>query len=116
MNTVTLSGRIASDVVKQTAAGKDVTKFRLAVQNPYRKNAEGKPLVNFFDVVAWDQPATFIARSLAKGDGLIIRGELDTETWDQDGTTRSRTIVKGQQAEAMGTAKPVESVEGPVNS
>lgn len=104
MNQVVETGRIASDIeLKYMANGKALATFSIAVKDPYRKNEEGKPGVNFFDVTAWGQPAEFVSQYLMKGSPVGISGELRQNTWKTDsGDKRSRIVINALNVESLG--------------
>lgn len=110
MNSVVLSGRIATDLeLKYTPKGTALLTLRLAVKDPFKKNSEGKPTAYFFDVKIWDKPAEFVANYLKKGDSLILSGELKQETWTAaDGTNKSKVVVEARNVEQAGSSKPKE--------
>src|SRR5689334_16693057 len=71
-----------------TPSGVAVSKFRLAVNRPF-KNAEGKNEADFIDCVAWRQSAEFTANYLGKGRLALVEGRLQIRSYDtQDGQRR----------------------------
>lgn len=107
MNIVTLTGRIASDIeLKYTPKGDAMSKFRVAVRDPFRKGDDGKPTADFFDVVAWRNSAEFAANYLQKGSGVAISGRLKVEEWKNDeGQKRSRVVINANDVEGYGESK-----------
>lgn len=104
MNSVVLSGRLASDPeLKYTPNGTAMAKFRVAVRDPFRKDDNGKAGADFFDVVAWRGPAEFTAKYLEKGSAIMLKGRLRQETWKTDsGETRQRIVVNADDVESGG--------------
>lgn len=76
LNEVTLCGRLTADVeLKQATNGASVVFFTLAVNRPRGKDStENK--ADFFDCVAWEKTAEFIAKYFHKGESLYIKGAL----------------------------------------
>ena len=93
-NKVILMGRLTgSPELKQTPSGVPVTSFSLAVDRKYSKG-ENKQ-VDFITVVAWQQTAEFICKYFAKGQAMLLCGELQTRSWkDQNGNNRYATEVR----------------------
>lgn len=86
MNNCDFIGRLtASPELKATPNGKKVCNFKLAVERRF-KGADGKPVVDFIDFVAWEHNATFICKWADKGVRVGISGELQTSMYeDKDG-------------------------------
>jgi single-strand DNA-binding protein len=109
---VTITGNLTDDPeVSFTPAGAAVCNFRLAV-TPRIKQGEGwtDGDTSFFRITAWRDLATHVGDSLAKGDRVIVAGQLRARSWETPEGDR-RTVVE-VQAEEVGpslrwaTAKP----------
>lgn len=76
-NKVIIAGRVVNEVKLQTVGAKKTTlgKFGLCVQ--VDKNAD--PL--FIDCDVWGKKAETIAKYVAKGDSLLVDGELRLAKW-----------------------------------
>lgn len=46
----------------------------------------------FVDCIAWGRMAEFM-QSFAKGTGISVQGDLETDSWEKDGQKRSRLQV-----------------------
>ena len=94
MNNVNMIGRLtASPEMKMTPNGKKVCSFTLAVERRYR-GADGKPVADFIDFVAWEQNADFLCKWFDKGVRVAVTGELQTRTYtDKDGKNRKVSEV-----------------------
>ena len=94
MNSVNLIGRLtATPECKSTPNGKSVCNFSLAVERKF-KDADGKPIVDFIDCVAWNNQAEFLCKWFDKGVRVAISGELQTRAFtDKDGNNRKVTEV-----------------------
>lgn len=89
MNTLSLIGRITAALeLKATPSGKSVCNFSVAVERKF-KDAEGKPITDYIDCVAWGSQAEFLCKWFDKGVRVGLSGELQTRTYtDNDGKNR----------------------------
>lgn len=89
MNKCFITGRMTADPeLKYTASGKPLVSFTLASKRPF-KNADGENVTDFFDFVAWNGTAEFIARNLAKGRKLLVESVPQARRWtDRNGAAR----------------------------
>lgn len=85
-NHAVLMGRLTRDIeVRKTASDKPVASFTIAVNKPYNKEHD-HPEADFFNCVAWEAKAEFIAKYFHKGDRIIVAGRLQTREYnDKDG-------------------------------
>lgn len=75
LNKVILMGRLCSDPeLRQTTAGVPCCRIRVAVNRPYKKDAEQQ--ADFINVTCWRQTAEFVARYFSKGKMIIVEGSL----------------------------------------
>lgn len=83
MNTVTLMGRIASDLeLKRTQNGKVMMSFMLAVSRQ-------KDTTDFIRCTAWGKSAEFISRYFTKGSMIALLGYIRAGTYtDRDGNSK----------------------------
>lgn len=84
MNKVCLIGRSTDDVeLKQTATGKNYTKFTLAVDRGLRKEAResGQQTADFISCAAWGQIAEFLNKYIHKGNKLGVAGKIQTGSY-----------------------------------
>jgi single-strand DNA-binding protein len=95
LNSVTLVGRIATDVTLQyTPSGRPVAKFRLAVDRPSKDRENRK--ADFIPVVTWGAAAEAAAKYLQKGRLAAVRGRIQVREYtDKSGTRRWATEVVG---------------------
>lgn len=100
MNSVVLAGRLVADPeLKTTSSGVEVTSFRLAVNQDYVKSGEEKK-ADFFNITAWRQTAAFICKYFHKGNGIVLKGRLQSRTYQaQDGSNRYIVEVVADNAE-----------------
>jgi len=75
MNQLHLLGRLTADPeLKVTPSGVSYCRFRIAVERNFAKENEIK--ADFFNVVAWNKQAEFVASYFQKGKPIIVHGEI----------------------------------------
>lgn len=89
MNNIVLAGRLTKDPeLKATNSGVDVLPFTIAVNRAYAKSND-EVTADFIPCIAWRKTATFISKYFNKGDGIVIKGRLETRKWvDNNGNNR----------------------------
>ncbi len=90
INSVVLEGRLV-DEPKLLVRDPEITtkpkcRFRLAVPRNYKK--EGRPTADFFNCVAFDQQAVYLAQHGRKGGRISLRGRAESGYFDQEDGTR----------------------------
>lgn len=85
LNKVILMGRLTKEPeLKHTQSGKSVTSFSLAVDRTFNKSE-----TDFFDIVAWNKTAEFVANYLHKGSLIAVEGSLQRREYtDSHGQNR----------------------------
>lgn len=85
MNSIVIMGRITKDPeLKNTPSGIAYCNFSVAVDRPYRKDAE--KITDFFSVTAWRGQAELVSKYFAKGSRILIRGQMQSRSYvDQNG-------------------------------
>jgi single-strand DNA-binding protein len=94
MSTVNLVGNLTREPdVRTTARGTVVANMGLAVNRRWR-DAGGDPQesTSFFSVVAWGSRAANCARSLHRGDLVVVQGRLEQRSWTTDTGDRRSTV------------------------
>lgn len=110
LNVVALMGRLVADPqLRQTATGKNVASFRVAVDRG-RKDANGQNQADFFDIVAWDKSAEFICRYFQKGSMIAVEGRLQSRNYqDKSGNNRNAVEVVVNNVSFAGNKEPTQS-------
>jgi single-strand DNA-binding protein len=95
---VVIIGTLTRDPeVKFLPSGVAVCEFGIA-RNTRKK--EGDDWVDgpaqFYDVKCWNSLAENVGDSLAKGNRVVVFGELDYRTWEKDGQNRSKVEIKAE--------------------
>jgi len=86
MNKHIAIGRLTKDPeLRATQSGRQVATFRLAVDRRVKK--DGEQNADFFDYVAFDDKAKFIATHLHKGSKILVESRPQNNNYTkQDGT------------------------------
>jgi single-strand DNA-binding protein len=89
LNNIVLAGRLTkAPELKVTNSGVDVLPFTIAVNRAYAKSND-EVTADFIPCIAWRKTATFISKYFNKGDGIVIKGRLETRKWvDNNGNNR----------------------------
>jgi single-strand DNA-binding protein len=109
---VTITGNLTDDPeLAYTPNGAAVANFRLAVTPRVRDGNGWKDgETSFFRITAWRDLAEHLADSLAKGDRVIVQGQLRMRSWETpEGDKRSVVEVTAEEAGPSlrwATAKP----------
>ena len=106
INTIVLMGRITHSLeVKKTTSEKPVLNFSIAVERSFGK----EKVTDFFDCVAWNNTAAFIAKFFRKGDMIAIVGQMTTRDYTgRDGTKKKAYEVLISQVSFCGGKKDSE--------
>ena len=113
-------GRLVRDIELMTSnTGKEYCKFTVAVNRRTGKDQEKK--ADFIDCSAFGKTAAFIANYFHKGDGILVRGRLESDTYEaKDGTRRTKWGIsvadvefpQGSKRDSGSDSKPIENAEG----
>jgi single-strand DNA-binding protein len=109
---VTITGNLTADPeLKFTPNGAAVANFRVAVTSRVRDgNAWRDGDTSFYRVTAWRDLAANVTDSLAKGDRVVIVGQLRMRSWETpEGEQRSLVEVTADEVGPSlrwATAKP----------
>lgn len=115
MNQCNFIGRLtATPEIKTTPNGKSVCNFTLAVERRF-KGADGKPIVDYLDFVAWEHNAEFLGRNFDKGVRVGVSAEVQTRTY-QDAENKNRkkveflaNIIEFADGKAQTSERPAEN-------
>lgn len=105
-NKVILVGNMTEDPqLKQVPSGVPVVSFRIAVGKRFK--VEGQPDADYITIVAWRNTAEFICRNFAKGDSILVCGQLQQRAYtDKEGVKRNVVEVVADEASFAGYKKP----------
>lgn len=111
-NSVTLAGRLASDVDVRNVGNAQVAVFKF-VTNRNFKNKDGewqsKPM--FIRCEAWEKLAERVQEKCKKGGQVLISGSLELDEWEKDGQKRSEHKVKLNTVQAYELVKGAQASE-----
>ena len=104
LNVIAIMGRLSRDPeLRQTTTGKSVASFTIACSRG-RKDANGKDLVDWIPVVAWEHTAEFVCKYFQKGSLIAIDGRLQSRTYkDRDGNNRTAIETVANNANFAGS-------------
>ncbi len=114
LNRVFLIGRLTADPeLSHTQSGTPYTRFRIAVNNPYRdRNGNWQEDTLFIDIVLWGDAADRAVSRFNKGTRVLVEGRLRQSTWEtESGERRSRIEVRADRVVAIDPKR--ESEETP---
>lgn len=104
LNVIAIMGRLSRDPeLRQTTTGKSVASFTIACSRG-RKDANGKDLVDWIPVVAWEHTAEFVCKYFEKGSLIAIDGRLQSRTYkDREGNNRAAIEIVANNANFAGS-------------
>ena len=104
LNVIAIMGRLSRDPeLRQTTTGKSVASFTIACSRG-RKDANGKDLVDWIPVVAWEHTAEFVCKYFEKGSLIAIDGRLQSRTYkDSGGNNRTAIEIVANNANFAGS-------------
>lgn len=109
MNKIILKGRLtASPELKTTTSEIYVTDFSIAVNRRFNKEQ-----TDFINCQAWRNTAEFITKYFAKGQEILVIGELHIEKYEKDGDIKSVTRVVVDEVEFCGSKSENKNIDAP---
>ena len=103
MNLIAIKGRLVRDPeLKKTASGVSVCTITVAVDRSYSSGDEKQ--TDFFTCVFWRQGADFVGKYFAKGQEILVQGEMQSRKWTDDkGNDRILWEIQNCHAEFCGS-------------
>ena len=115
LNRVFLIGRLVADPqLSHTNSGTPFTRFRIAVNNPYRdRNGYWQDETLFIDIVLWGDAADRAVSRFNKGTRVFVEGRLRQSSWETaEGEKRSKIEVRADRVAGLDPRKEqTESIE-----
>lgn len=104
LNVIAIMGRLSRDPeLRQTTTGKNVASFTIACSRG-RKDANGKDLVDWIPVVAWEHTAELVCKYFEKGSLIAIDGRLQSRSYqDRDGNNRTAIEIVANNVNFAGS-------------
>ena len=94
---ITIVGNVVDTPRRNRLSNGSVTNFRMA-STARRFDPETRDFVDsstfWIDVACWGELGGNVARSVSKGDPVIVRGAISTDTWETETGRRSAPKVK----------------------
>lgn len=92
-------GRIVRDIeLKTSKTGTEFAKITIAVNRRTGKDQEKK--ADFIDCTVFGKTAAFVSKYFTKGDGILIRGRLESDAYEaKDGTKRTKWSISVDDVE-----------------
>ena len=87
MNSVSVTGNLATDVELREVGEKHVAKFLLAVDRPSKDGG-----ADFVGVSAWERQGELCAQYLNKGRQVGVEGYLRSHSWEDEQGKRRRDV------------------------
>lgn len=84
MNSINIMGRLTRDP-EMTVVGNGQEKCRFSVAVERRRQKDKETQVDFFDCAAWAGTGAFINQWFKKGDGIAIKGRMESFKTEKDG-------------------------------
>jgi single-strand DNA-binding protein len=131
---ITIVGNVVDTPRRNRLSTGSVTNFRMA-STARRFDPETRDFVDsstfWIDVACWGELGGNVARSVSKGDPVIVRGFISTDTWETEAGRRSASKVKAvavglnlarghadfhkavRAAPSAGVPAPEETLDGP---
>ena len=112
-------GNICNDLaLEETASGKTVLKFGVAVKRDYTRG-DNERISDFFDAIAWGAIAQTIAKYCKKGDKIYLEGRIETRHYEDNQGIKRKAIdfivdkteflaTKKERNEEVGEEKPAK--------
>ena len=109
MNSISVYGRVASDVTTNNVNGRTVANFRFAAPNK-RKEKDGKYGTNFYNVSAWGPIGETAAKYLKKGHRATVAGQLVVRTYvGNDNVTHTVVEIDADTLDLVETKAEAEA-------
>lgn len=115
MNNICITGRLTSDpVLRNTADGKPVASYRVAVNRSFAR--EGQPKADFFQVTAFGKAAEFVNNWFVKGSMIAVTGELRIEEYTtREGEKRIQPTIYANTQDFCGDKTASQQTAAPAH-
>ncbi len=93
---ITLTGWVGGDVsLREVSGGQPVANFRVASTSRRMRNNEWVDgATTWYQVKAWRRLADNVARSIRRGDPVVVHGRLEADVWTkEDGTVNTQLVI-----------------------
>ena len=106
MNKIMILGRLTKDPeIRKTTSNKSVANFTVAVNHKFNKEE-----TDFFNCIAWEQKADFVAEKVGKGLRVLVVGKMESRSYDKsDGTKVLLWELQVEEVELIDWKEKTES-------
>ena len=106
MNKIIILGRLTKDPeLRKTTSNKSVANFTVAVNHKFNKEE-----TDFFNCIAWEQKADFVAEKVGKGLRVLVVGKMESRSYDKsDGTKVLLWELQVEEVELIDWKEKTES-------
>lgn len=105
MNKTILIGRMTADAeLKNTATGKTVVNFTLAVEREKKDSG-----ADFINCEAWDKLAELVHQYCHRGDKVAVEGRITVRSYERDGKKQYQTNVVARDVEFLETKRQTQT-------
>ena len=118
INTVTISGNLTRDPeLRNLPSGNSVCNLRIA-HNERFKGADGEwaDRPQYFDVTVWSGLGEYIARTLTKGEKVVVHGRLKWREFEVDGNKRQAVDINADSVVPVRRSNDAPAPDGDAGS
>ncbi len=118
-NSVTLIGNLGDDMqIRETTGGQTLGTVNIAINNTYTdRRGDTVKDTQWFRLVAWGKVAERMAKTLSKGDKVLIEGRLSANTYEtKDGDKRTSVEVNVATSRKLDRPAAGQSASTPSNA
>ena len=105
INYCIISGNVSTDMdIRYIPNGQAVCNFTLMSNRRYKKDDQWIDATpTSIRIVCWGKLAERIGEATKRGDGVVVKGRLDTNEWESpDGQKKSRTEITADSIQRIG--------------
>lgn len=115
MNEVVLSGRVATNpVIRVDKNGELIANFKLCVIRSFRKDVNGRYIVDYYNINNYYEMAEICRDHLLKGTIIIVKGHL--EQHKDKSTGRNIPSIVSEKIEFYNTSSSIASPETQIDT
>ncbi len=105
MNKIMILGRLTKDPeLRKTTSNKSVANFTVAINHKFNKE-----VTDFFNCIAWEKTADFVAEKVSKGLRVLVVGRMESRSYNKsDGTKVLLWELQAEEVELIDWKEKVE--------
>lgn len=107
INQVVIGGNLTRDPeLRSLPSGTSVCSLRIANNRRRKVGEEWTDVAGYFDVTCWGRMGENVAKYMAKGRPVMVRGELRWREWeDKQGNKRQSVEINADEVQFLGDGK-----------